>query len=448
MRKQIKNESLPANVASSKIISPELVMSSDCVGLITKRSKSKSGDKKKNHSIDAPIFLRKTYHMVDSCDAAIATWSDDGTIFIVKDPDVFASEIIPQFFKHKNFASFVRQLNFYGFRKLRNNDSIKIDPVLEEATSNYWRFHHDFFQRGRVDLLNNIRRSSSTTTNNNTDEEESPEEVVNLKSDMSKLKDKIAALSTEMVKLTNMVEDMQIKEQDVTVLKSERKRIKVEPDYEELSVGMPDISIDDEIEFVTSSSKEEMQNFTLDFKPDFITSSTPVEERQTPILNLSLSEQSMFEGLLNDGALVEDLDFSSVSIDGANGNVKGSTYVLESIDQTNKVDPKLMKKIHESLRLLPQDLQERLVDRLVTAIKTDLVTASVDLRSTLNNPCCSCGMNDAKTDGVSTNQSFASSQDKITLDVSTLKAFIDQFSSIAKKSECFSRVIPSVSVHA
>ena len=58
-------------------------------------------------------------------------------------------------------------------------------------------------------MLNNICRSSSNH-NNTIDEEESPEEVVNLKSDMSKLKDKIAALSTEMVKRMNMVKDMKI----------------------------------------------------------------------------------------------------------------------------------------------------------------------------------------------------------------------------------------------
>ena len=58
-------------------------------------------------------------------------------------------------------------------------------------------------------MLNNICRSSSNY-NNTTDEEESPEEVVNLKSDMSKLKDKIAALSTEMVKRMNIVKDMKI----------------------------------------------------------------------------------------------------------------------------------------------------------------------------------------------------------------------------------------------
>ena len=70
----------------------------------------------------------------------------------------------------------------------------------------------------------------------------------------------------------------------------------------------------------------------------------------------------MFEGLLNDCTLVEDLDFSSDSNDEGYGNVKDSPYVFKSIDQTNKVDPKLMKKIQESLCLLPQDLQERLVD--------------------------------------------------------------------------------------
>ena len=70
----------------------------------------------------------------------------------------------------------------------------------------------------------------------------------------------------------------------------------------------------------------------------------------------------MFEGMLNDSALIEDLDFSSDSNDEGNSNVKDSPYVFKSIDQTNKVDPKLMKKIHESLCLLLQDLQERLVD--------------------------------------------------------------------------------------
>ena len=50
--------------------------------------------------------------------------SDDGLTFIVKDTTLFETSIIPQFFKHSKFSSFVRQLNFYGFRKIKYSDSI------------------------------------------------------------------------------------------------------------------------------------------------------------------------------------------------------------------------------------------------------------------------------------------------------------------------------------
>ena len=35
-------------------------------------------------------------------------------MFVVKDPDQFAADIIPQYFDHNKFSSFARQLNFYG----------------------------------------------------------------------------------------------------------------------------------------------------------------------------------------------------------------------------------------------------------------------------------------------------------------------------------------------
>jgi hypothetical protein len=59
-------------------------------------------------SPDVPIFLRKTYYMIDQCDDEIACWSEDGTTFVVKDPDRFERTIIPQYFKHSKFSSFVR----------------------------------------------------------------------------------------------------------------------------------------------------------------------------------------------------------------------------------------------------------------------------------------------------------------------------------------------------
>jgi hypothetical protein len=46
--------------------------------------------------------------MIDTCDSQVACWSDDGETFIVKDPAKFERTIIPQFFKHSKFSSFVR----------------------------------------------------------------------------------------------------------------------------------------------------------------------------------------------------------------------------------------------------------------------------------------------------------------------------------------------------
>ena len=48
--------------------------------------------------------------MIDSCDKSIAGWSEDdnGTTFVIKDPVKFEQKVIPTYFKHNKFSSFVR----------------------------------------------------------------------------------------------------------------------------------------------------------------------------------------------------------------------------------------------------------------------------------------------------------------------------------------------------
>ena len=60
-------------------------------------------------------FVAKTYEMVaDAATDAVVSWADDrGRSFVVWDPHALAAAVLPRFFKHANFASFVRQLNTY-----------------------------------------------------------------------------------------------------------------------------------------------------------------------------------------------------------------------------------------------------------------------------------------------------------------------------------------------
>ncbi|KAF8380296.1 hypothetical protein HHK36_027778 [Tetracentron sinense] len=100
-----------------------------------------------HRSVPTP-FLAKTYQLVDdpSKDEVIS-WNEDGSTFIVWRPAKFASDLLPKYFKHNNFSSFVRQLNTYGFRKI---------------VPDRWEFANDCFRRGKERLLCDINRRKIT----------------------------------------------------------------------------------------------------------------------------------------------------------------------------------------------------------------------------------------------------------------------------------------------
>lgn len=92
-------------------------------------------------------------------------WSDDGASFFVNRQEDFARKVLPRFFKHNKFSSFVRQLNMYGFHKVPHLQQ----GVLEtDSESERWEFSNPHFQRNQPDLLLLVTRKKGP----NTDEKE------------------------------------------------------------------------------------------------------------------------------------------------------------------------------------------------------------------------------------------------------------------------------------
>ncbi|XP_044490554.1 heat stress transcription factor A-8 [Mangifera indica] len=101
-----------------------------------------------NGSVSVAPFLKKCYDMVDdeSTDLIIS-WSQNGESFVIWDMTEFSVKLLPKYFKHNNFSSFIRQLNIYGFRKV---------------DTDRWEFANDGFIRGQKHLLNNISRRKNS----------------------------------------------------------------------------------------------------------------------------------------------------------------------------------------------------------------------------------------------------------------------------------------------
>ncbi|XP_028967690.1 heat shock factor protein [Galendromus occidentalis] len=109
---------------------------------------------------NVPAFLSKLWRLVEDpkYDQTIS-WSDSGQSFIIHDQTQFARDVLPLYFKHNNMASFIRQLNMYGFRKVVNVDSGGLKGYKEDI-----EFYHNSFIRGQEAALEYIKRKIPTTT--------------------------------------------------------------------------------------------------------------------------------------------------------------------------------------------------------------------------------------------------------------------------------------------
>lgn len=108
-----------------------------------------------------PAFVMKIWSMVnDPANHEYIRWNDNGKTFQVFHREEFMKLILPKYFKHNNFASFVRQLNMYGWHKVQdiNNGTLNKD---DKSSDEIWQFENPYFVKGREDLLDKIVRNKT-----------------------------------------------------------------------------------------------------------------------------------------------------------------------------------------------------------------------------------------------------------------------------------------------
>ena len=120
----------------------------------------------------------------DKSNVDIISWGDEGNSFIVHDQARFSMEVLPKFYKHNNMASFVRQLNMYGFSKISHDPSHSALSSLKNPDANAVEFHHPQFLRGQPELVAQIKRkTTSSSANVPSNQLTTPANIQNLQND-------------------------------------------------------------------------------------------------------------------------------------------------------------------------------------------------------------------------------------------------------------------------
>lgn len=97
-------------------------------------------------------FLTKTFEIFSTPEYAdLCGWGPKGDTIYVRKIEEFSKQILPKYFKHSNFQSFVRQLNMYDFHKTVQ------DP-------NNGEFQHLYFRKDRPELMALIKRKANCRT--------------------------------------------------------------------------------------------------------------------------------------------------------------------------------------------------------------------------------------------------------------------------------------------
>lgn len=98
---------------------------------------------KTNNATGPSEFVKKLYKMLEEPESeSVVGWGPQRTTLVIKDQILFQRDILPKHFKHSNFASFVRQLNKYDFRKIKISSAINQNIQNNPNHTHHKSDHH------------------------------------------------------------------------------------------------------------------------------------------------------------------------------------------------------------------------------------------------------------------------------------------------------------------
>ena len=164
-------------------------------------------------------FLSKLYDILsDITYNEIIHWDTDGKRIIITDVINLCNTILPKFYKHHNYSSFVRQLNMYGFHKskgiIKSGEGYEHDKITKNSTKEEITLMSRQNKKMKIliDYINSNQKEDSNDnyilTNGNEDDvlkylyEKNEENVQNslvLKKEMEELKKENNQLNQEII---------------------------------------------------------------------------------------------------------------------------------------------------------------------------------------------------------------------------------------------------------
>ena len=130
--------------------------------------KKRSNQSKINKS---ESFLSKLHDILsDTIYNEIIHWDADGKRIIIADVIELSNLILPKFYKHHNYSSFVRQLNLYGFHKskgiIKSGEGYEHESFCKESTKDEITQMNRTNKKMKI-LLNYIKSNQKDDSNEN-----------------------------------------------------------------------------------------------------------------------------------------------------------------------------------------------------------------------------------------------------------------------------------------